>query len=90
MTYVTCSLVELPVSKVCEGVKMGALKASVLFLRAMLASKASLKAEHLALRQQVSVLGQSRQREAEPPDEGDVISIPQVGGLHHRYTRRAA
>jgi hypothetical protein len=29
-------------------------------------------------------------REIEPPSEGEVISIPQVGGLHHRYTRSAA
>jgi transposase InsO family protein len=26
----------------------------------------------------------------EPPSEGDVVALPQVGGLHHRYTRRAA
>ena len=26
----------------------------------------------------------------EPPSEGKVVAIPQVGGLHHRYTRRAA
>jgi transposase InsO family protein len=26
----------------------------------------------------------------ELPSEGDVVAIPQVGGLHHRYTRRAA
>ncbi|MFH1679892.1 MAG: integrase core domain-containing protein, partial [Candidatus Eisenbacteria bacterium] len=25
-----------------------------------------------------------------PPEMGEVISIPQVGGLHHRYTRKAA
>jgi hypothetical protein len=25
----------------------------------------------------------------EPPSEGAVVAIPQVGGLHHRYTRRA-
>ena len=25
-----------------------------------------------------------------PPDEGRVVAIPQVGGLHHRYERRAA
>jgi len=31
-------------------------------------------------------LGRSR----EPPENGEVISIPHVGGLHHRYTRRAA
>ena len=26
-------------------------------------------------------------REIEPPDQGRVISIPEVGGLHHRYQR---
>ena len=29
-------------------------------------------------------------REAEPPSRGEVVSIPYLGGLHHRYTRRAA
>ena len=29
-------------------------------------------------------------REVEPPSKGEVVSIPMVGGLHHRYTRRAA
>jgi len=29
-------------------------------------------------------------REVEPSEDGEVIAIPQVGGLHHRYTRRAA
>ena len=28
-------------------------------------------------------------RQIEPPDQGKVISIPQVGGLHHRYARAA-
>lgn len=28
-------------------------------------------------------------RDIEPPDRGKVIAIPQVGGLHHRYTRAA-
>ena len=28
-------------------------------------------------------------REVEPPSLGEVVSIPQVGGLHHRYTRAA-
>ena len=29
-------------------------------------------------------------REQESTDEGNVIALPLVGGLHHRYTRRAA
>jgi putative transposase len=29
-------------------------------------------------------------REIEPPEHGPVLSLPMVGGLHHRYTRRAA
>ena len=29
-------------------------------------------------------------RTVEPPDNGDVVEIPEVGGLHHRYMRRAA
>ena len=29
-------------------------------------------------------------REAEPPCRGEVVAIPYLGGLHHRYTRRAA
>lgn len=29
-------------------------------------------------------------RAVEPPGQGRIIAIPQVGGLHHRYTRRAA
>jgi len=28
-------------------------------------------------------------RQVEPPSSGKVISIPQVGGLHHRYARAA-
>src|SRR5438309_6166568 len=29
-------------------------------------------------------------RAVQPPEQGRIISIPQVGGLHHRYERRAA
>ena len=28
-------------------------------------------------------------RQVEPPTRGRVIAVPQVGGLHHRYTRVA-
>ena len=28
-------------------------------------------------------------REVEPPSQGEVFSIRQVGGLHHRYSRAA-
>ena len=28
-------------------------------------------------------------REVEPRSEGEVVAIPHVGGLHHRYTRAA-
>ena len=29
-------------------------------------------------------------RRMEPPSKGEIVAVPQVGGLHHRYTRRAA
>jgi putative transposase len=29
-------------------------------------------------------------RSVMPPAEGDIVAIPEVGGLHHRYERRAA
>ncbi len=29
-------------------------------------------------------------REVEPAERGSVVALPVLGGLHHRYTRRAA
>ena len=29
-------------------------------------------------------------RNVQPPELGRVVAIPEVGGLHHRYERRAA
>jgi transposase InsO family protein len=40
---------------------------------------------HLALGKDAPV-----PRTVQPPEKGMVIEIPEVGGLHHRYERRAA
>jgi hypothetical protein len=32
----------------------------------------------------------SESRPVEPPELGGLVAMPEVGGLHHRYTRRAA
>ena len=40
---------------------------------------------HLALSKDAPV-----PRAKAPPPEGNIIAIPQLGGLHHRYERRAA
>ena len=40
---------------------------------------------HLALTKDAPV-----PRSVEPPELGKVIALPRLGGLHHRYSRRAA
>jgi putative transposase len=40
---------------------------------------------HLALMKDAPV-----PRAIEPPDLGAIVAVPQVGGLNHRYMRRAA
>ena len=40
---------------------------------------------HLSLAKDAPAL-----RPVQPPEQGRVIAMPQVGGLHHRYERRAA
>jgi putative transposase len=40
---------------------------------------------HLALNKDAPV-----PRAIQPPEMGEVIELPQLGGLHHRYDRRAA
>ena len=40
---------------------------------------------HLSLAKEAPEL-----RPVHPPEVGAVVTIPQVGGLHHRYERRAA
>jgi len=44
-----------------------------------------LSRKHLSLEKDCPV-----PRAVEPPEIGKVIALPQVGGLHHRYTRMAA
>ncbi len=39
---------------------------------------------HLALSKDAPV-----SRATSPPGDGNVVAIPQIGGLHHRYERRA-
>jgi len=29
-------------------------------------------------------------RPVQPPSAGEIVALPEVGGLHHRYERRAA
>ena len=70
---------------------MSVLKLIVALLRNPLVSRAALMAEDLALRQQLNVFVVLRHapmsRKVDPPSRGKIVAIPQVGGLHHRYTR---
>jgi hypothetical protein len=34
--------------------------------------------------------GLARPRPVQPPAVGEIVALPEVGGLHHRYERRAA
>ena len=40
---------------------------------------------HLSLEKDTPV-----SRSVQPPESGCIVAVPQVGGLHHRYERRAA
>ena len=78
----------------------------VLTLRSSVRSRADLQLEMLALRQRLMNLyciyyERSRThlsldkdtpipRPVTKSSDGVIVSIPQVGGLHHRYERRAA
>ena len=54
-------------------------------------SRAAIQLEVLALRHQLPVLQDTPiPRPITPPGDGAVVAIPMVGGLHHRYERRAA
>ena len=75
---------------------MGIIKVIFLLIRAFLISRLHLAAENLALRQQVAVYQHTIKRpKLRNRDRvfwvwrGAVVSIPQVGGLHHRYARTA-
>ena len=66
------------------------IKAIFLLIRAFMMPRLNLVAENLALRYLSLDRNSPTPRRVEPPSEGEVVAVPQVGGLHHRYTRRAA
>jgi hypothetical protein len=70
-------------------------------LRSALRTRAELALESLALRQQLVTLRRSSPRPSlgkdapepravHPPSVGEIVELPEVGGLHHRYVRKAA
>ncbi len=60
-------------------------------LRVLVLNRATLEAENVAPSRPFRQYGAAKvnPREVEPAEKGSVIAIPQVGGLHHRYTRAA-
>jgi hypothetical protein len=48
------------------------------------------KARHPVGRPSVSLEVIHRMRRVQPPELGKVVELPEIGGLHHRYERRAA
>ena len=54
-------------------------------------SRRQLVLENLALRPHRSLEQDCPEpRAVEAPDQGNIIELPLVGGLHHRYARQAA
>ena len=74
------------------------LVAALAFLANSFRSRVSMQLEILALRHQLAVYQRSDRRVKIKPDGravqavavGRVVEIPEVGGLHHHYERRAA
>ena len=79
---------------------MLALLGSLLRLLVSPANVRDIALENLALRQQLAVFKRKTHlslakdapatRVVQGPEAGEIVEIPQLGGLHHRYERRAA
>ncbi len=68
---------------------MGSIRYLVVFIRGLLRNRTELAVENLARAHLSLDRNSSFERQVEPPDLGKAISIPMVGGLHHRYRRAA-